>query len=202
MLIRLITAVAIMFSLTVQSAHSAGILVMGDSLSAGYGIDERDGWVALLGKRLAERDDPIPVVNASISGDTTSGGLARLPGALARHEPDLVIIELGGNDGLRGQSLENIRKNLSSMVQLVRASGAEAVILGMRIPSNYGARYTQRFFETFQRVAEQENTPIVPFFLEGIATDPSLMLDDGIHPNAAAQPKMLDLVWPVLEPLL
>lgn len=202
MLIRLITAVAIMFSLTVQSAHSAGILVMGDSLSAGYGIDERDGWVALLGKRLAERDDPIPVVNASISGDTTSGGLARLPGALARHEPDIVIIELGGNDGLRGQSLENVGKNLSSMVQLVRASGAQAVILGMRIPSNYGARYTQRFFETFQRVAEQENTPIVPFFLEGIATDPSLMLDDDIHPNAAAQPKMLDLVWPVLEPLL
>ncbi|MEM7378456.1 MAG: arylesterase, partial [Pseudomonadota bacterium] len=130
------------------------------------------------------------------------GGLARLPDALVVHRPAIVVIELGGNDGLRGQSLKNIRKNLSSMVQLSKAAGAEPLLLGMRIPSNYGARYTQRFFETFQEVAEAEGVPLVPFFLEGIATDPDLMQADGIHPNAAAQPLMLELVWPALEPLL
>ncbi|MEM6988405.1 MAG: arylesterase [Pseudomonadota bacterium] len=193
---------AITFSVIVQPVAAAGVLVVGDSLSAGYGIDEREGWVALLRDRLAERATPVPVINASISGDTTSGGLTRLPAALDRHRPDIVVIELGGNDGLRGQSLKNIRKNLSSMVQLVKESGAEAVLLGMRIPTNYGARYTQRFFDSFKQIADEEDVPLVPFFLEGVATEPSLMQDDGIHPNAEAQPMMLEHVWPAIEELL
>lgn len=199
---RLIAALLITFTFSLHPAAANGVLVMGDSLSAGYGIDERDGWVALLRERLATRADPVPVTNASISGDTTSGGLSRLPDALERHRPDIVVIELGGNDGLRGQSLKNIRKNLSSMVQQVKASGAAALLLGMRIPSNYGARYTERFFETFGEVAQSEGAALVPFFLEGVATDSSLMQSDGIHPNADAQPILLDLVWPALEPLL
>ena len=202
MLKRLIALMAITFSVIVQPVAAAGVLVVGDSLSAGYGIDEREGWVALLRDRLAERANPVPVINASISGDTTSGGLTRLPAALDRHRPDIVVIELGGNDGLRGQSLKNIRKNLSSMVQLVKESGAEAFLLGMRIPTNYGARYTQRFFDSFKQVADEEEVPLVPFFLEGVATEPNLMQDDGIHPNAEAQPMMLEHVWPAIEGLL
>ncbi len=202
MLNRLIALLLITFTFNVQSLNASTILVMGDSLSAGYGIDEREGWVALLGNKLADGDTGFDVINASISGDTTSGGLARLPDALARHRPDIVVIELGGNDGLRGQSLQNIRQNLSTMVQLVQEANGEVLLLGMRIPSNYGARYTQRFLESFAQVAEEHNTALVPFFLEGVATDPSLMQDDGIHPNSAAQPILLDLVWPALEPLL
>lgn len=202
MFYRLIAVLLITFTLGAHSARAGTVLVMGDSLSAGYGIDERDGWVALLRTRLEARDTPLDVVNASISGDTTSGGLARLPDALSRHRPDIVVLELGGNDGLRGQSLKNIRKNLSTMVQLVKDTGADVLLLGMRIPSNYGARYTQRFFETFSEIAETHDTALVPFFLEGVATNPDLMLPDGIHPNTDAQPILLDLVWPALEPLL
>lgn len=202
MLNRLIAVLLVTFTLNAQSVLAGTVLVMGDSLSAGYGIDERDGWVALLAKRLEDRGAPLDVINASISGDTTSGGLARLPDALTRHRPDIVVLELGGNDALRGQSLKNIRKNLSTMVQLVKASGGEVLLLGMRIPTNYGARYTQRFFESFAQVANEHDTALVPFFLEGVATEPDLMQSDGIHPNTAAQAIMLDHIWPALEPLL
>lgn len=183
-------------------AQTPTVLVLGDSISAAFGLAEEDGWVSLLRRRLAERGQPHRVVNASISGDTTSGGLARLPLAFEQHSPSILVIELGGNDGLRGLSLKKMRNNLSAMVKHCHDNGCRAVLLGMRIPSNYGEAYTERFFASFARVAEEQQIPLVPFFLDGVATDPGLMLDDGIHPNAAAQPLLLDTAWPAIEPLL
>lgn len=178
------------------------LMVYGDSLSAGYGIDESEGWVALLQHRLDGDGYAYRVVNGSVSGETTTGGLSRLPAMLDTYEPDLVILELGGNDGLRGLPLGAIRQNLISMVELARESGAEVLLAGIQIPPNYGPRYTEPFYRQFSEIAEQFELPLVPFLIDGIPQQPELMQDDGIHPKARAQGMILDNVWPVLEPLL
>lgn len=195
------------------------ILVLGDSLSAGYGIDIKQGWVSLLQNRLQARHYNYHVVNASISGETTSGGLRRLPVALKQWTPAIVIVELGGNDGLRGTPLALIKKNLSAIVELNQQNAAKTLLLGMQIPPNYGPRYTKQFFANYAEIVADYNgdnnddsqdgsnnsnyeIALLPFFLDGIATDPSKMQADGIHPKANAQAQMLDLLWPTLEPLL
>lgn len=178
------------------------ILVLGDSLGASYGVANGAGWVSLLDQKLKSQGLPQRVVNASISGDTTAGGLARLPAALDQHKPTIVLIELGGNDGLRGSPLKQMRANLAKMADLVRTAGATPVLFEMRIPSNYGAVYTEGFFKTFGEVAKEKNAALVPFFLLPIAADTASFQDDGIHPTAEAQPKMLDAIWPTLQPLL
>lgn len=184
------------------SADPPVILVLGDSLSAAYGLDTGQGWVALLERRLRDRGLPHRVVNASISGDTTHGGLARLPAALARHHPGLVIIELGANDGLRGQDPQRMRDNLKEMIGLSRAQGARVLLVGIRLPANYGRRYRERFDAVFPELAETTGVALVPFLLEGVARDRRLFQADGVHPNAAAQGRILDTVWARLEPLL
>ena len=183
------------------------ILVWGDSLSAGYGVDSQRGWVRLLEQKLGTQADAglrgWKVVNGSVSGETTAGGLARLPAALARHKPDVVLIELGGNDGLRGLDLKAMRSNFDAMIALVRRAGATPAIFEMRIPANYGPVITGRFQKTFAEVAESTRTPMVPFFLAPVAADRQKWFqDDGIHPNNQAQPLMLDAVWPHLLPVL
>jgi acyl-CoA thioesterase-1 len=186
----------------VARAEPPKVLVLGDSLSAAYGIRLEQGWVALLQDRLESKGYGHRVVNASSSGETTGGALARLPRALERHRPAVVVIELGGNDGLRGLPIADVRANFEALIRASRDSGASVLLIGMRIPPNYGATYTKAFHELFGELAAKHRLPLVPFFLDGIALDDSLMLDDGLHPNATAQPKLLELVWPQLEPLL
>jgi len=169
---------------------------MGDSISAGFGIDKSTGWVAMLQKRLG---DDFKLVNASISGETTTGGRHRLKKALQRYEPDLVIIELGGNDGLRGTPIKQMQFNLNDMVNKAKASGAEVMLLGMQIPPNYGQTYTQKFASVFNAIASDQGTLFVPFLLEGIAGKSGMMQADGIHPTAQAQPLMMELVWSELQ---
>ncbi|MDG4595979.1 MAG: arylesterase [Candidatus Contendobacter sp.] len=183
-------------------AEAPVILVLGDSLSAGYGIPAEQGWVNLLQRRLTERGFPHQVVNASISGDTTSGGLSRLPAALARHRPALVILELGANDGLRGQPPMAMAANLGRMIELSQQAGARVLLAEMRIPPNYGPLYAQKFQATFGELAQHHQVPLIPFLLNGVAGNPALIQDDGLHPRAEAQPRILDNVWPALEPLL
>jgi acyl-CoA thioesterase-1 len=175
------------------------ILVLGDSLSAGYGIDLEDGWVALLQQRLTSQGYGYRVVNASVSGETTAGGLQRLPRALALHKPELVILELGGNDGLRGLSLATTADNLGRMVQLSEGAGARVVLLGMKMPPNYGPKYTQGFEQIFADLASRKKLAFVPFFLENVALKPGMIQADGIHPTVRAQPLMLDSVWPTVQ---
>lgn len=178
------------------------ILIVGDSLSAGYGLKVEEGWVSLLQRRLDAEGYGYRLVNASVSGETTGGGLARLPRALDRHRPEIVVIALGGNDGLRGLPVTELRGNLRSMLQLSRAAGAGVVLAGIRIPSNYGPQYTEKFFAVYAELARAEGVALVPFLLEGIALREDLFQDDGIHPSAAAQPRLLDNLWPALKPLL
>ena len=185
-----------------QNAAAGTVLIVGDSISAGFGLDSRKGWVALLEQRLKQEGFDDKVVNASISGDTSAGGLARLPAALATHKPDVVVIELGGNDGLRGQPPAQLQQNLASMIQQSRDSGAKVLLLGMQIPPNYGKRYVEAFAKVFGDVAQKEKVPFVPFFLEGVGGHPELMQADGLHPAVAAQDKLLENVWPALKPLL
>ena len=185
-----------------QNAAAGTVLIVGDSISAGFGLDTRKGWVALLEQRLKQEGFDDKVVNASISGDTSAGGLARLPAALATHKPDVVVIELGGNDGLRGQPPAQLQQNLASMIQQSRDSGAKVLLLGMQIPPNYGKRYVDAFAKVFGDVAEEKKVPLVPFFLEGVGGHPELMQADGLHPAVAAQDKLLENVWPTLKPLL
>ncbi|MDN5849015.1 MAG: arylesterase [Nitrococcus sp.] len=190
--------------LTVLPAAAAEtvVMVLGDSLSAAYGIDREAGWVALLAKRLHNQGYEARVVNASISGDTSGGGLSRLPAALERHQPDVLIVELGGNDGLRGIPLQETRRNLSHIVAMAQQRGIRVLLLGVRLPPNYGAVFTERFQAMYRDLARQHDVPLVPRFLEHVATHPSLMQPDGIHPTAAAQPRLLANVWPKLKPLL
>ena len=188
--------------LSVQTAVADTVLVVGDSISAAFGLDSRQGWVALLEQRLAEQGYPHRVVNASISGDTSAGGAARLPALLAEHRPSLVIVELGGNDGLRGLPLAQLQQNLASMIDSARTSDARVLLLGMRLPPNYGARYTQAFAGVFTRLAEEKQVALLPFFLEGVGGVPGMMQRDGIHPTAEAQPRLLENLWPLLQPLL
>jgi acyl-CoA thioesterase-1 len=183
-------------------AETPTILVLGDSLSAAYGIPAEQGWVDLLQRRLVENGLPHRVVNASISGDTTSGGLSRLPAALERERPALVVLELGANDGLRGQSLDAMAGNLARMIELSQQAGARVALAEMRIPPNYGPAYTQKFQAIFGELAARYDIALIPFLLDGVAGDRTLILDDGLHPSAEAQPLMLDNVWPVLESLL
>ncbi len=183
-------------------AEALNLLVVGDSLSAGYGIATEQGWVNLLQLRLDQRGPNYRVVNASITGDTTRGGLARLPRALQVHKPHIVIIELGGNDGLRGLHYDEMRANLQQMVELSREAGARVLLLGMRMPPNYGPEFTRRYHQVFHQVAAEEQVTLVPFFMERVAEDKSLMQADGVHPNAEAQPVLLDNVWSALEPML
>ncbi len=176
--------------------------MVGDSLSAAYGISPDRGWVALLERRLRERDPGWTVVNAAVSGDTTRGALARLPAALERHRPILVVIELGGNDGLRGIALEEVEANLGALARAAQAAGARVAIVPVPLPPNYGPTYVGRFAEVFARVAAATGAALSGDILAGVADDPALMQADGIHPVEAAQQRMLDNVWPSLQPLL
>ena len=178
------------------------ILVVGDSLSAGFGIKLEQGWVALLQKKLAQEGYGHRVVNASASGETTGGAMTRLPRALAQHRPAVVILELGGNDGLRGLPVGDIRANFERMIGLATQAGARVLLIGMRMPPNYGPQYTREFDGLYAELARAHGLALVPFFLDGVALDEGLMQDDGIHPTAAAQPKLLAVVWPRLRPLL
>ena len=178
------------------------ILVLGDSLSAALGIRPEQGWVALLAQRLQAQGYGYQIVNASVSGETTSGGLERLPRALQLHQPGTVILELGANDGLRGLPVDETRENLAHMVRLSQAAGARVLLVGMRIPPNYGPRYTEQFAHMFPELANQYHLPLVPFLLEKVALDPTRMQQDGMHPNARGEPPVLDTLWPYLKPLL
>jgi acyl-CoA thioesterase-1 len=184
------------------SAAKPVVLVVGDSLSAGYGVAVDSTWVALLQKRLAAQGYGYRVVNASISGDTTGGARSRLPRALELHDPAIVILELGGNDGLRGLPLRQVRENFEFLIEHSQAAGAKVVLVGMRMPPNYGAAYADGFHALYGELAKRYGTPLLGFFLEGVALDEKLMQADGIHPTAAAQPRLLDNLWPILSQVL
>lgn len=185
-----------------QTALAGTVLIVGDSISAAFGLDTRVGWVSLLQQRLDQRGGDDRVINASVSGDTSAGGLARLPPLLAQHKPEVVVLELGGNDGLRGLQPAQLQQNLATMIDQSRKAGAKVLLLGMRIPPNYGPRYTQAFTNVYTGLAKDKQVPLVPFMLEGIGGVEGMMQADGLHPAAAAQAKLLDNVWPRLEPLL
>jgi len=195
-----------LFVLIVASASARAeapvILVFGDSISAGYGLPLEQGWVELLRTRLKAQGYGYQVVNASVSGETTAGGLARLPRALELHHPGIVILELGGNDGLRGLPVAQMRMNLAQMTSLSTAAGAKVLLLGMRMPPNYGPEYTKQFAMVFSDLATEKKISLVPFLLTDIALSPALLQADDIHPNAQGQPILLDNVWPTLKPLL
>jgi acyl-CoA thioesterase-1 len=184
------------------ATQASPILVFGDSLSAGYGLRPDEGWVPLLQKRLQAQGYGTPVVNASVSGETSGGGLTRLPRALELHKPSLVILELGANDGLRGLPVPETHANLEKMVALAQAAGARVLLIGMRMPPNYGPRYTTGFSQMFAEIAARDHLAFVPFLLESVALNPTLMQADGMHPSARGTPFMLETVWPQLLPLL
>jgi acyl-CoA thioesterase-1 len=191
-----------LFAFSAQGAPERSILVFGDSLSAAYGISQPRGWVALLAERLKrERPDYI-VVNASISGETSSGGAARIAAALEKHRPSVVVVGLGANDGLRGLPVAQMRQNLEAIVERARIAGARVLILGMKMPPNYGPEYLQQFEGTFESVSKKYKTNLVPFFLEDFADKPEFFLPDRIHPTEDAQPLILERVWKALRPLL
>lgn len=179
-----------------QADERPALLIMGDSLSAAYGIEREQGWVHLLAERLGEQ---ARVVNASISGETTSGGASRLPELLRQHEPELVLLELGGNDGLRGLPPRQMQANLAEMIEASQEAGAEVLLLGIDIPPNYGSSYRDAFRSSYTELADTYDVPLIPFILENIALDEALMQGDGIHPTAEAQPRILENVWPELE---
>ena len=192
---------ALLVAMPVMGTAAAGerVLVLGDSLSAAYNMPTEAGWVARLSERLGP---DARVINAAISGETTAGGRARLPDALERHQPSIVIIALGGNDGLRGISPDAMRENLLAMIERARAAGARVVLAGVRLPSNYGSAFIERFRQVYRDVAERAGVVLIPQLLAGVAGDPSLMQSDGIHPNQKAQPVILSTVWSALAPLL
>jgi acyl-CoA thioesterase-1 len=195
--------IALMFVIAPVCASQGTLLIMGDSLSAAYGVPTEQAWVALLRERLNTGESSgWDVVNASISGETTDGGLRRLPDLLERHQPDIVMIELGGNDGLRGFPPQVIRKNITRMIGQSQQAGAEVLLVGMQIPPNYGERYTRAFASIFPELAKRHDTRLVPFFLANIYDQEGLMQDDDIHPTAEAQGQLLENVWPILKPML
>ncbi len=200
---RFLVLLILVFAGFPANADTPAILVFGDSISAGYGLARLEqGWVGMLRAKLKDEGYGYQVVNASVTGETTAGGLARLPRALALHHPRVVILELGGNDGLRALPIDQMRSNLGKMVDLTVDSGAQVLVLGMRIPPNYGPEFTEKFFAVFADVARDKKAPLVPFLLNDIALSPNLMQADGVHPNELGQPKLLDNVWPRLRPLL
>ncbi|MDG4811787.1 arylesterase [Hydrogenovibrio sp. 3SP14C1] len=179
---------------------SQTLLVLGDSLSAAYGMSVEQGWVTLLANKLQKKN--INVVNASISGETTSGGKNRLPKLLKDYQPNWIIVELGANDALRGQALQTTQRNLQTIIDLSQETGAKTLLLGIRLPTNYGPAYDQMLQQTFKRVASKNQLLFAPFFLETVALEPDLMQEDGLHPNASAQPKILDHLWPLIQELI
>ncbi len=185
-----------------NTAHAAVILVWGDSLSAGYGVQPGQEWPALLQKKLDSNQFPYQVVNLSLSGETSTGGRTRLPEAITQHKPAIVIVALGANDALRGQKLSNLADNIKNMIETARAGNAEILLAGMQIPPNYGHAYTERFSRTFSKLAQSENVALVPFLLEGFAEKSEYFQQDGIHPTAQAQPLILQNIWRILEPML
>lgn len=205
-IVRAIALIAFTVLETLGSAHAQPvapvILVVGDSISAAYGLAPGTGWVDLLTARLAAEHYPHRVVNASITGDTTAGGRARLPNLISRHKPAIVVLELGGNDGLRGGDLGATRDNLAAMVDAAQRAGAKPLIVGMKVPPNYGGAYASRFDALFVDVAKTHKVPLVPFFFEGFGERNEMFQADRVHPTAAAQPLLLDNVWPQLKPLL
>jgi len=200
---RFLVLLALCWAAISANAGTPVILVFGDSISAGYGLPRvEQGWVALLQARLKNQGYGYQVVNASVSGETTAGGLARLPRALGLHHPAIVILELGGNDGLRALPAAQMRDNLTRMAELSAGAGAKVLLLGMRMPPNYGPDYTAQFVRVYAEVAHDQRLTMVPFLLDGIALSPDLMQADGIHPNQSGQPKLLENVWPALQPML
>jgi acyl-CoA thioesterase I len=200
---RLFALAVLMVASASAQAEAPVILVFGDSISAGYGLAHvEQGWVELLKTRLSAQGYGYQVVNASVSGETTAGGLARLPRALELHHPKIVVLELGGNDGLRALPVAQMRNNLTQMVDLASAAGAKVLLLGMRMPPNYGPQYTEQFAMVFSDLAREKKLALVPFLLTGIALSPTLLQVDDIHPNAAGQPILVENVWPTLMPLL
>lgn len=204
LLFALLFAILSALCATNAAAETAGdddyrrLLVLGDSISAAYGIQREEGWVALLAERVKTLDRELRVVNASISGDTTGGGLARLPDLLADYRPHAVIVELGGNDGMRGYPIGKIRSNLQQIIEQSLAAGAAVYLIRMRIPPNYGARYTNAFAGLYDRLAAEQPVTLVEGFLESVALEPGAMQSDGIHPTAQAQPTLVDVIWPYL----
>ncbi len=199
--LRVILSLLLLIACTGSQAESV-ILIVGDSLSAGFGIPQEQSWPMLLSQRLASEHRAETVINISISGETSSGGLTRLAPALKQHQPGIVIIALGANDGLRGLSLDQMRSNLDAMIRQSRATGARVMLLGMRLPPNYGLDYTHQFEQVFVELARRRKTPLLPFMFAGFAERRDAFQNDGLHPTAAVQPIMLDNIWQVLQPLL
>jgi len=197
-----VTLLLILGAVAADGADTPTVLVLGDSLSAGYGIDVDQSWTALLQSRLELQGYEHRVVNASISGETTEGGASRIEAALKEFAPEVVVVALGGNDGLRGFPPERIKSNMLRIIEAAEAEGAAVVLLGIRIPTNYGARYTRAFENVYRELAEERQLPWIEFFMEGVALDEDLMQDDGIHPNERAQPVLLDNAWPVIQQAL
>lgn len=185
-----------------NNASAQTLLVLGDSLSAAYRLKPEEGWVALLQNRLVEQGSDIKVVNASISGETTQGGLTRLPELLNRHQPNWIVLELGANDGLRATPIPRIEQNLRALIDQSQEAGAEPIIVGIQLPPNYGPRYTRRFFGLYESLAQEYELARVPFLLEDVALKPELMQSDGLHPTAEAQPIVLEQVWPILSSVM
>jgi acyl-CoA thioesterase-1 len=194
------TILVLLFSLSLQAATQK-LLILGDSLSAGYGMQQQQGWVHLLQQQLEKNQSPWTLVNASISGETTAGGLARLPELMTKHQPQAVLIELGGNDGLRGFPIAQIEKNLQQLLAEVKKHQAQPILMQIRIPPNYGPRYTKQFVALYPALAEKHQATYWPFFMDQVAVKPELMLADGIHPNEQAQPIIRDFIAPLLQKL-
>ena len=198
----LIVASLVAMPANAQVINPQAIVIFGDSLSAAYGIKQDEGWVALLQQRLNEQKIFGQVVNASISGETTSSGLSRFADMLKQQNPNIVVIALGGNDGLRGLNVAEINSNLDKMILQAKAINAQVLLLGVKIPPNYGLKYSQQFSDNYQQLAKKHAIKLVPFFLDGVAGNPKLIQADGLHPLAIAQPKILDNVWPTLKTML
>ena len=192
----------LILSLLPLPAMAKSIVVMGDSVSAAYGMEVQQGWVALLQKKLGEQQADYIINNESISGDTSAGGLARVDQALSRHKPDWLLLELGGNDGLRGSSVTEMKNNLAEIVRRAQKAGARVLLLAMRLPPNYGKRYIDSFYDVYPQLSSEMNIPFVPFILEDVALHPELVQADGLHPNAKAQPVIAERIWKYLLPLL
>ena len=199
---KLLILVFLLMSSPAFSADEPTILIFGDSLSAGFGIDVDQSWSTLLQTRLQTQGYEHRVVNASISGETTEGGVTRISAALERFDPALVVLELGGNDGLRGFPPERLQENLVNIIETAKGTGAQVILLGIRIPLNYGPRYSAAFEDAFRQAAAAQEIPWIEFFMEGIALNEELLQDDGIHPNAEAQPMLLDNAWPIISEAL
>ena len=201
-IIRLAVLCCLLFVSPAHGLDQVSLLVFGDSLSAGYGMDEEQGWVNLLAEKLQDEAWPVQVINGSVSGETTTGGLQRLPAMLDAYQPNLVILELGGNDGLRGLPIDAMRANLAQMIDLIEESDAVVLLAGIQIPPNYGPRYTIPFMNTFPELAEEKRVALIPFLIDGIPERSELMQNDGIHPRPEAQHIIVSNVWEQLQPLL